>query len=235
MKRSLLAGFSGLVLGGIGAVSWAAPSGERASRLPPLRMAAAPEAGHRASAVFAGGCFWGVQSVFQHVRGVLATRVGYDGGPREAATYEIVGSGRTGHAESVEVIYDPAQVSYAMLMRLFFSVALDPTQVNGQFPDQGSQYRSVLFTRTAAQAAQARAYIHQLDAAHVFARPVATQVVPDHGFYSAEAYHQNFAALYPDNPYIARYDAPHVAALKALFPAASRSRPVLALTPADGT
>lgn len=185
--------------------------------------------GRHETAVFAGGCFWGVQSVFQHVRGVTATRAGYDGGSRSTAEYDVVSGGGTGHAESVEVEYDPAQVSYSALLRVFFSVALDPTQADGQFPDEGSQYRSVLFARTQEQAVIARAYIAQLEAGHAFSGPIATALAPDKGFYPAEAEHQNFAARYPYNPYIAAYDAPRVAALKSLFGAVYRDDPVLTL------
>ncbi|GCD50951.1 peptide-methionine (S)-S-oxide reductase MsrA [Acetobacter pasteurianus] len=177
-----------------------------ARQLPPPATSETDTMTHHASAVFAGGCFWGVQSIFQHVRGVTATRAGYDGGARADATYETVSTGGTGHAESVEVEYDPTVVSYGTLMRLFFSVALDPTQVNRQFPDVGSQYRSVLFVRNQEQAEAARTYIRQLDETHVFARPIATQIVPDHGFFPAEEEHQNFAERNPGNPYILTYD-----------------------------
>lgn len=183
---------------------------------------------HSASAVFAGGCFWGVQSIFQHLDGVIATSAGYDGGARADAQYETVGSGATGHAESVEVVYDPTRISYGRLLQVFFSVALDPTQQDGQFPDEGSQYRSMLFTRSPEQDQAARAYIAQLDAAHLFARPIATRVAPDRGFFAAEGYHQNFAARHPDNAYIETYDAPRLAALRTIYPELYRSRPVLA-------
>lgn len=194
----------------------------------PALMEPAATGTHRASAVFAGGCFWGVQSIFQHLDGVIATTAGYDGGTRADAQYETVGSGTTGHAESVEVVYDPTRIGYGRLLQVFFSVALDPTQTDGQFPDEGSQYRSMLFTRDPAQAQTARAYIAQLDAAHVFARPIATQIAPDHGFFPAEGYHQNFAALHPGNAYIETYDAPRLAALRTIYPQLYRERPVLA-------
>jgi len=204
-----------------GAMRVPAPTFNEAAATPGLR-----------TAVFAGGCFWGIQSVFQHVRGVTATRAGYDGGARDTAEYETVGSGTTGHAESVAVTYDPTQVTYGTLLQIFFSVALDPTQKDGQFPDDGSQYRSVLFTRSDEQAREARDYIAQLNAQHVFPRPIATEVVKDRGFYTAEAYHQNFADNNPGNLYISTYDAPKVDALKALFATDYRARPVLTL--ADG-
>lgn len=234
MTRSGMFGLSLIAISALGVACQAAepPS---AIHLPAPVTAEAAATTHHASAVFAGGCFWGVQSVFQHINGVTATRVGYDGGAKDTADYETVSGGDTGHAESVEVEYDPTRVSYATLMRIFFSVALDPTQVNKQFPDSGSQYRSVLFTRTPEQATAAHAYIQQLNVAHVFARAIATQIVPDHGFYSAEDDHQNFAARYPENSYIATYDAPRIEALKMLYGANYRDRPILTLAATGGT
>ncbi|MBB2199083.1 peptide-methionine (S)-S-oxide reductase MsrA [Gluconacetobacter sp. 1c LMG 22058] len=235
MTRSGLFGVSLMALTTFGAACHTA-MGEPGPHILPAPVPAEPApATHHASAVFAGGCFWGVQSVFEHVRGVTATRAGFDGGARDTADYETVSSGDTGHAESVEVDFDPTQVSYGTLMRIFFSVALDPTQVNRQFPDDGTQYRSVLYTRSTEQAREAHAYIAQLDAAHVFARPIATQVTPDHGFYPAEADHQNFAARYPDHPYIATYDAPRIEALHALFASSWRPQPVLTLADDGGS
>ena len=186
---------------------------------------------HQQTAIFAGGCFWGIQGVFQHVDGVTATLAGYDGGAAHTASYAQVSDGDTGHAESVLVVYDPAKVTYGQLLRVFFSVALDPTERNQQYPDHGPQYRSVLFVRTAGQAEAARAYIAQLDARGLYDKPIATAVVPDHGFHAAESYHQNFLARSPDNPYIALYDQPKLRALHALLPAAWRAQPVLALAP----
>ena len=181
------------------------------------------------TAIFAGGCFWGVQDVFQHVDGVTATLAGYDGGDAATASYEQVSGGDTGHAESVEVVYDPSRVTYGRLFRIFFSAALDPTEVNRQDPDHGRQYRSVLFTRTPEQARVARSYIAELDARMVYARPIAAAVVPDHGFHAAEAYHQSFLARSPDNPYIVVYDQPKLRTLRALLPAEWREQPVLTL------
>jgi peptide-methionine (S)-S-oxide reductase len=175
-----------------------------------------------AVAVFAGGCFWGVEAVFEHVRGVTDATSGYAGGSRLTAHYQIVGSGRTGHAESVRVVYDPSKVSYGQLLEVFFSVAHDPTQVDRQSPDVGTQYRSELFTTGKAQRDVATAYIAQLDAAHVFAKPIATKVAPLDGFYPAEAYHQDYLRLHPDAPYIVYNDAPKLVALKRLFPALYR-------------
>ena len=170
------------------------------------------------TAVFAGGCFWGIEAVFEHVKGVTDAVSGYSGGRVANPSYEQVSSGDTGHAESVRVTYDPAVVSYGQLLKVFFSVAHDPTQLNRQGPDTGTQYRSVVFAADAAQAQLARDYIAQLGAAKVFAQPIVTQVVPLQAFYPAEAYHQNYARLHPDSPYIVFNDAPKVEALKATLP-----------------
>jgi peptide-methionine (S)-S-oxide reductase len=169
--------------------------------------------------VVAGGCFWGIQAVFQHVKGVKEAISGYSGGSPKTAEYETVSTGQTGHAESVKVTFDPSQVSYGQLLKVFFSVGLDPTQLNRQGPDTGTQYRSVLFYANDEQKRVAEAYIAQLERAKVFPRPVVTQVVPLNGFYSAEPYHQNYATLHPDDPYIAFNDAPKVEHLKQQFPA----------------
>jgi peptide-methionine (S)-S-oxide reductase len=171
------------------------------------------------TAVFAGGCFWGVQAVFQHVKGVIDATSGYSGGAKSTAEYEKVSTGDTGHAESVKVTFDPAQISYGQLLKIFFSVAHDPTQRNRQGPDEGTQYRSVIFYSDPQQQHVAEAYIKQLDDAKVFAKPIATQVVLLNGFYAAESYHQNYATLHPDNPYIAINDAPKVDHLRQQFPA----------------
>jgi len=170
------------------------------------------------TAVFAGGCFWGVQAVFQHVKGVVSAASGYSGGPSIAAEYEVVSTGTTGHAESVKVVYDPAKVSYGQLLKVFFSVAHDPTELNRQGPDQGTQYRSVIFYSSDQQKRIAQAYIAQLDQAKVFPHAIVTQVVPLKAFYPAEAYHQNYATLHPDNPYIKYNDLPKVAHLQQQFP-----------------
>jgi peptide-methionine (S)-S-oxide reductase len=169
-------------------------------------------------AVIAGGCFWGIQAVFQHVKGVVNATSGYSGGDAKTAEYEIVSSGETGHAESVKITYDPAQVTYGELLRVFFSVAHDPTQLNRQGPDDGTQYRSVIFYGNDEQKKIAQAYIAQLDQAKVFSKPIVTQVVPLKAFYPAEAYHQNYAALHPDQLYIVFNDAPKVAHLRQQFP-----------------
>jgi peptide-methionine (S)-S-oxide reductase len=170
------------------------------------------------TAVVAGGCFWGIQAVFQHVKGVRSATSGYSGGTVKNPGYEEVSSGRTGHAESVEIVYDPSKVTYGELLRVFFSVALDPTELNRQGPDEGTQYRSVIFYANEEQKRIAEAYIAQLDQAKVFPRAIVTQVVALEKFYPAEGYHQNYAELHPDSGYIATYDAPKVANLKKEFP-----------------
>ena len=170
------------------------------------------------TAVFAGGCFWGVEAVFRHVKGVTSSVSGYAGGAASTADYESVSSGTTGHAESVKVTYDPAQVSYGQLLKVFFSVAHDPTQLNRQGPDSGTQYRSVIFTTTDDQKRVAQAYVAQLDRAKIFGRGIVTDVVALPAFYPAEAYHQNYLALHPTQPYIVYNDLPKLANLKAQFP-----------------
>jgi len=170
------------------------------------------------TAVVAGGCFWGIQAVFQHVKGVKSAVSGYSGGASKTAEYEVVSTGQTGHAESVQITYDPSQITYGQLLKIFFSVAHDPTQLNRQGPDTGTQYRSAIFYATDEQKRIAEAYIAQLDQAKTFPRQIVTQVVPLKGFYTAEAYHQNYAALHPDNPYIAINDLPKVEHLRQQFP-----------------
>jgi|ERR1700722_2879703 peptide-methionine (S)-S-oxide reductase len=170
------------------------------------------------TAVVSGGCFWGIQAVFQHVKGVVSATSGYSGGSSLTAQYQIVSTGATGHAESVKVVYDPSQVTYGELLRVFFSVAHDPTELNRQGPDEGSQYRSSIFFSNDEQKHIAEAYIAQLDKAKVFSRPIVTQVVPLKAFYEAEGYHQNYAANHPDDLYIRFNDAPKVAHLRQQFP-----------------
>ena len=168
--------------------------------------------------VLAGGCFWGVQGVFQRVKGVTRAVSGYAGGSAALAQYEAVSRGTTGHAESVEVTFDPAQISYAELLQVFFTVAHDPTQLNRQGPDVGPQYRSAIFYATAAQKSSAQAHIDQLAAARAFPRAIVTQVVPLAGFYPAEAYHQNYLNRHPDDPYIVSHDWPKIDSLRKKFP-----------------
>jgi peptide-methionine (S)-S-oxide reductase len=178
------------------------------------------------SAVFSGGCFWGVQAVFEHTRGVRRVLAGYAGGDQSTAEYETVSTGTTGHAESVQVSFDPAQVSFGDLLRVFFSVAHDPTQLNRQGPDSGTQYRSEIFYVTSRQKQIAGAYIAQLDASKTFSRRIATRVDPLMGFYPAETYHQDFLLKNPDNPYIVYNDLPKIANFRRLLPDYYRGAPV---------
>lgn len=187
----------------------------------------APAAQAVDSAVFAGGCFWGIQAVFQHTKGVLDAVSGYAGGKPADANYERVSGGGTGHAEAVQVRFDPRQISYAQLLQIYFSVAHDPTQLNRQYPDVGPQYRSAVFYADPGQKLLAERYIAELDAAKVFPNKIVTQLSPLNGFYPAEKYHQNYATLHPDAPYIAHFDLPKIASLKALLPAVYREQPVL--------
>jgi peptide-methionine (S)-S-oxide reductase len=190
-----------------------------ATTLPdPVVDAAKPAAKGSATAVFAGGCFWGVDAVFKHVKGVTSVVSGYAGGSAKAAHYEMVGSGLTGHAESVQVTYDPSQISYGQLLRVFFSVAHDPTQLNRQGPDVGTQYRSAIFYADADQQRIAQAYIEQLQNAKVYERPIVTQLAPLNAFYPAEDYHQDYLAKHPESMYIVINDLPKLSHLKQEFP-----------------
>ena len=205
---------------------------EVAVKIPPLAAEGAADvpAGTSASqavAVFAGGCFWGVQGVFQHTRGVVQAVSGYAGGAKATAVYELIGSGLTGHAEAVQITFDPRQVSFAQLLQIYFSVVHDPTQLNRQGPDQGSQYRSAVFYTDAAQKTATERYIAQLDAAKVFPAKIVTQIGPLSAFYPAEAYHQDYATLHPESGYIATFDLPKIANLKGLYPQWYRDQPVL--------
>jgi peptide-methionine (S)-S-oxide reductase len=190
-------------------------SGELPS--PAIDASLATVSGQQA-AVLAGGCFWGVQAVFEHVAGVVSATSGYAGGSAESATYGRVSGGDTGHAESVRIVYDPAKISYGQLLKIYFSVAHDPTQLNRQGPDSGSQYRSAIFYGSPEQQRIAQAYVAQLQHAGAFTRPIVTQIVPLNGFYPAEAYHQDYARRHPSDLYIMLNDAPKVEALKARFP-----------------
>jgi peptide-methionine (S)-S-oxide reductase len=178
-------------------------------------------------AVLAGGCFWGVQGVFQHVNGVIEAVSGYAGGAHDTAQYQLVSAGSTGHAESVRIAFDPQRVSYGHILQIFFSVAHDPTELNRQGPDTGTQYRSAIFPTDAQQAKVAKVYIAQLEAAHVFPAPIVTRIEPGHAFYPAESYHQNYLTLHPNQPYIAINDLPKIESLKRLFPELYRADPVL--------
>lgn len=205
------------VLGGYGVYTQVSAAGRPA--LPPAAMdAPLTHASAKQEAVFAGGCFWGVQSVFERVKGVIDTTAGYSGGSENTATYYQVATEGTGHAESVRVVYDPSVITYGQLLRIFFSVAHDPTQLNRQGPDVGSSYRSAIFYENDEQKRLAEAYIAQLDAAHAFPKKIVTQVTPLKKFYDAESYHQDYALHNPDNPYILVCDRPKIAALKNQFP-----------------
>lgn len=180
-------------------------------------------------AIFAGGCFWGVQGVFQHVGGVVSATSGYTGGTAANPSYDMVSTGSTGHAEAVKIVYDPAKVSYGHLLQIFFSVVTDPTTLNYQGPDQGTQYRSAIFPTNGAQAKIAQSYIAELNAAKVFGGAIVTKVEAPSTFYRAEDYHQDFLTLNPTYPYIAVNDLPKVADLQKLFPADYRAKPVLVM------
>ena len=216
-----------LLAGGRYAVSRSTAAEEaRAIPAPVADEAAAPGATSEV-AVLAGGCFWGVQGVFQHVKGVTSAVSGYDGGNKETAHYQMVGTGTTGHAESVRVTFDPRQISYGRLLQIYFSVAHDPTQLNRQGPDAGTQYRSAIFVTSPEQEKIAKAYIAQLDAARAFPAAIATKIEPDRGFVAAEDYHQDFLTLNPTYPYIVFNDLPKVENLKNMFPDSYRAEPVL--------
>jgi peptide-methionine (S)-S-oxide reductase len=187
-----------------------------------ITFAATPSSEPQATAVFAGGCFWGIEGVFEHVKGVTSATAGYAGGSVAAPSYEQVSTGSTGHAESVRVTYDPSQVTYEQLLQVFFTVAHDPTQLNRQGPDEGTQYRSIVFYGDTVQQRIAQAYVAELTRKQVFARPVVTEIVPLTTFYEAEGYHQNYMARHPRARYIVYNDAPKVANLQRQFPALYR-------------
>jgi peptide-methionine (S)-S-oxide reductase len=220
MMKSVLAGIAALLVGA-GFFGWRSMAMETATRKEPIPAPVLDEAhrpvGHE-TAVFAGGCFWGVQAVFQRVKGVRSTMAGYAGGTADTANYRQVSAETTGHAEAVKVVFDPSRVSYGMLLRIFFSVVHDPTQLNRQGPDVGTSYRSAIFYKGDEQQKIAAAYIAQLDAAKVFSGKIVTQVVPLKAFYDGEDYHQDYAEKNPGNPYIQVCDVPKIAALQAQFP-----------------
>ena len=229
-----------LIIGGLIAMSaWVYVGGgmstsaatESAVKLPaPAFDSATAAQAARETAVFAGGCFWGVQAVFQHTQGVLNAVSGYAGGERATARYSMVGSGRTGHAEAVHITYDPKLVTYGKLLQIYFSVAHDPTQLNRQGPDSGTQYRSAIFYQDVNQKQVAERYIAQLESARVFPRKIVTQLTPlspPLAFYPAEDYHQDYASQNPSQPYIAQFDQPKIANLKTMMPELYRDEPVL--------
>lgn len=219
MIRPLLATFAA------GGIAWLAMSGgiAQAERAVPIPAAAhdVPRTATSQVAVLAGGCFWGMEAVFEHVKGVKSVTAGYAGGTRRTATYDQVSTETTGHAEAIRVVYDPAKVSYATLLRVYFSVAHDPTELNRQGPDTGTSYRSAIFPQNPAQRAVAAAYIGQLGAAHAFPAPIVTKI-ENGSFFAAEDYHQHFYDRNPTHPYIVHWDKPKVAAFKAGFPALAR-------------
>lgn len=225
-RRSVLAAMLLLPVFAFGLWNQPAAAQEKPVEIPAPAMDLA-ESGTTATAVFAGGCFWGVQGVFQHVTGVTRAVSGYSGGAAETGTYELTSSGTTGHAEAVEVTYDPAVVSYGELLQIYFSVAHNPTQLNFQGPDHGTQYRSTIFSVSDEQAEFARTYIAQLEETGLFEGPIVTTIEPFDAFYPAEQYHQDFLTLNPTWPYIVFNDLPKIAALKSLFPDAYRDEPVL--------
>ena len=202
------------------ALSGGAANAERAVPIP-VAVRDVPKTPGTQTAIFAGGCFWGVEAVFERVKGVRAVTAGYAGGTAQTATYDQVSTERTGHAEAVKIVFDPARVSYATLLRVYFSIAHDPTQLNRQGPDSGPSYRSAIFPQSPAQRAVAAAYIAQLGQARVFPRPIVTKLESG-GFFPAEAYHQDFYDRNPSHPYIVQWDKPKVAAFKAGFPVLAR-------------
>ena len=215
-----------LAISAAAGLSVARSSAEEAVAIPAPAMDPPAGAGLE-TAVLAGGCFWGVQGVFQHLEGVTQAMSGYAGGDKSTAQYETVGSGATGHAEAVRVTFDPKKVSYGKILQVYFSVAHDPTQLNRQGPDRGTQYRSAIFPAGAEQAKVAKAYIAQLNRARVYDAAIVTKIEPGKAFYPAEAYHQDYLTLHPNQPYIAINDLPKVEALKKLFPDSYRATPVL--------
>ncbi len=228
IHKSLLAALSALIL-------WQSPAqAETARALPPpspdlSASASSPPtpSSRQETIVLAGGCFWGIQGVFQHVDGVTRAVSGYAGGSAVTAHYRVVSAGGTDHAEAVEVTYDPSRLSLGTILQIFFSVAHDPTQVDGQYPDQGRQYRSAIFPQDEAQARLARGYIGQLNQTGLFPHPIATRIEDKTQFYPAEDYHQDYMTLHPNQPYIAYYDLPKIGELKRLFPDRYRDQPVL--------
>jgi peptide-methionine (S)-S-oxide reductase len=208
--------FTAIVLGGLAALACSPAAAEHAVSIP-APAADVPPSNHLETAVLAGGCFWGMEAVFEQVKGVKSVVSGYDGGSKATANYSDVSTEKTGHAEAVKITYDPTQVSYGTLLRVYFSVAHDPTQLNRQTPDRGPSYRSAIFPQSAAQKKVAAAYIAQLTRAHAFDKPIVTKIESG-TFYPAEAHHQDFYRKNPNHPYIVHWDKPKVAAFRAAFP-----------------
>ena len=223
-----VAGVGLLAVAGLAVFQGTGVAAERAMVIPPPSIDEKPS-GQLEKAVFAGGCFWGVQGVFQHVEGVSSAVSGYAGGDKATADYSTVSGGRSGHAESVEVTFDPARISYGKLLQVFFSVAHNPTQLNYQGPDKGTQYRSAIFPQNAEQQKVAEAYIEQLDATKLFGKEIVTTLEGAKPFYPAEDYHQDYLTLNPDQLYIIYNDLPKIESLKRLFPDLYREKPVLVM------
>jgi peptide-methionine (S)-S-oxide reductase len=225
-SKSLLAV---IALAALGVVLWHSPvhGAEPPVVIAPPAVDNPKASGAAQTAVLAGGCFWGVQGVFEHVRGVQKVVAGYAGGDKSTAQYETVSSGTTGHAESVKITFDPAEISYGQILQIAFSVVYDPTQLNRQGPDAGTQYRSAIFYADETQKHIAEAYIDQLDKSHAFPRAIVTRVDPLKGFYAAEGYHQDYLIRNPTQPYIAMYDIPKIENFKRTFPELYSGHPVL--------
>lgn len=220
MKRSMMTPLLTVLVAVLALFLWTRHAYTSAATIipdPAVDETLAPQKGQE-TVVVAGGCFWGIQAVFQHVKGVNSATSGYSGGTVKNPDYEQVSSGETGHAESVEIVYDPSKITLGQLLKVFFSVAHDPTELNRQGPDTGTQYRSAIFFSNADQQRIAQAYVAQLDQAKVFSQHIVTQIVPFKAFYRAEDYHQNYAAEHPNNPYIATFDLPKVKNLQQQFP-----------------
>ena len=228
-RRAVLVALGTLLVGGVAWYGVPVRAAEQAKVIPAYEPGAqaASAQGAEEVAVLAGGCFWGVQGVFQHVKGVTSAVSGYAGGEKSTAQYELVGSGSTGHAESVRVVFNPREISYGKILQIFFSVAHDPTQLNRQGPDTGPQYRSAIFPLSAGQAATAKAYIAQLNKARAFDAAIVTKIEKDKAFYPAELYHQDFLTKHPTHPYIVVNDLPKVDELKRIFADDFRAQPVL--------
>ncbi len=226
-RRQWLGGLTAAVTGLAAWRVWPAFAGEAAVAIPAPADDLAANGSRMETAVLAGGCFWGVQAVFQHVKGVSNAVSGYAGGAAATAKYDEVGSGRTGHAEAVQISYNPAEISYGRLLQIYFSVVHDPTQLNRQGPDSGTQYRSTIFPANAEQMRVAKSYIAQLDQARLFGAKIVTTLEPGARFYAAEAYHQDFLVRHPSHPYIVINDKPKVENLQRLFADRYRAQPML--------
>ena len=228
-KRQVLTLAVAMLIAGVAMTAFRSAA-EEAREIPPPAEDAAAAGAATEVAVLAGGCFWGVQGVFQHTTGVTMAVSGYAGGTRASANYDMVSTGRTDHAEAVRITFDPRVISYGRLLQIFFSVVHDPTQLDRQGPDVGPQYRSSIFPESAEQARIAKAYIAQLDRARAYPKAIVTRIEPGHAFHPAEDEHQDFMTRYPSHPYIAYHDLPKLAALKRFFPASWRAEPALVRT-----